>query len=57
MDVLTEDVDAYGPMSGRIALRIADQVQQLLVEHGPSGVLVTLARFHDRHSATHPDDP
>lgn len=37
MDAVTEEVDAYGSMYGRVALRVADQVQQLLVEHGPSG--------------------
>lgn len=57
VDVLADDVDTYGPMPGPTALRVAAEVQQLLAEHGPTGVLVTLARFHDRHADAHPDDP
>ena len=57
MDALTHDVDTYGPLSGSEAGRVASELQQLLIGHGPAGVLVTLARFHDRHTDTHPDDP
>lgn len=57
LDVVTGAVDAYGPLTGARALRVADQLQGLLVDHGPTRVVVTLARFHDRRGAAHPDDP
>lgn len=57
VDAVADTADAYGPLRGDAALQVAHDTHALLTEHGPTGVVVTMARFHQRAGVVHPDDP